>query len=105
VDRGRRGECPVLKLSIPVKRNACRELAHHPRVARPAALSGGNSRREACEDLAKNEGMIASFSRTFLSDLRVSMSDAEFDAMLAIAIEELFRASTHPETEARPTDA
>jgi fructose-bisphosphate aldolase class I len=68
-------------------------------------LSGGNSRREACEDLAKNEGMIASFSRTFLSDLRVSMSDAEFDAMLAIAIEELFRASTHPETEARPTDA
>ena len=49
--------------------------------------------------------MIASFSRTFLSDLRVSMSDAEFDAMLAIAIEELFRASTHPETEARPTDA
>jgi fructose-bisphosphate aldolase class I len=52
-------------------------------VVRVAALSGGYSRQKACEELAKNENMIASFSRALLSDFRVSMSDAEFDATLA----------------------
>jgi fructose-bisphosphate aldolase class I len=83
----------MLKLSIPVEDDFYRELIGHPRVARVAALSGGYSRREACERLARNPGMIASFSRALLSDLRVTMSDAEFDAALAEAIDEIYRAS------------
>ena len=83
----------MLKLSIPVEDDFYRELIAHPRVARVAALSGGYSRREACERLARNPGMIASFSRALLSDLRVTMSDAEFDAALAEAIDEIYRAS------------
>ena len=94
----------ILKLSIPVKPNAYRDLVHHPRVARLAALSGGYSRQTACEELAKNEGMIASFSRALLSDLRVSMSDAVFDATLARVINQIFRASTHLEEDVNSTE-
>ena len=47
----------------------------------------------ACEELAKNEGMIARFSRALLTDLRATMSDSEFDAALAQAIDEIERAS------------
>jgi fructose-bisphosphate aldolase class I len=68
--------------------------SQHPRVARVAALSGGYSRKEACEKLAQNREMIASFSRALLSDLRVTMTDEEFDAALARAIDEIYRAST-----------
>jgi fructose-bisphosphate aldolase class I len=74
-------------------------------VVRVAALSGGYTRQKACEELAKNEKMIASFRRALLSDLRVSMSDAEFDATLATAIDEIFRASTHPDTDESSTEA
>ena len=84
----------MLKLSIPVEPNSYRELMEHPRVARVAALSGGYGRREACEKLAQNPGVIASFSRALLSDLRVTMTDEEFDAALAQAIDEIYRAST-----------
>ena len=58
------------------------------------ALSGGFTRDEGCAELARNEGMIASFSRALLNDLRASMSDAEFDASLGEAIDAIHCAST-----------
>ena len=83
----------MLKLSIPAEANFYRDLVLHPRVARVVALSGGYSRTEACKELAKNEGMIASFSRALLTDLRVTMSDSEFDTALAQSIDEIQCAS------------
>ncbi|MEO5578212.1 MAG: class I fructose-bisphosphate aldolase, partial [Sphingomicrobium sp.] len=65
----------------------------HPRAARVVALSGGFSRDEACVELNKNRGMIASFSRALLSDLRADMSDGEFDAALGAAIDQISDAS------------
>lgn len=84
----------MLKLSIPVVPGFYRELVEHPGVLKVVALSGGYSRDEACAELAKNEGMIASFSRALLNELRVQMSDAEFDAELAASIDAIYRAST-----------
>ena len=85
----------MLKLSLPAEPNLFQPLVHHPRVLRVVALSGGFSRSEACRELAKNSGVIASFSRALLSDLRHQMSDAEFDAALGGAIDEIHAASTH----------
>lgn len=84
----------MLKLSLPVEPDAYRDLVDHPAVLKVVALSGGYSRDEACAELARNTGMIASFSRALLDGLRVDMSDAEFDAALAEAIEAIYRAST-----------
>jgi fructose-bisphosphate aldolase class I len=58
------------------------------------ALSGGYKRPEACVELAKNRGIIASFSRALLEDLRAGMSDDEFNASLGGAIDEIYAAST-----------
>jgi len=63
-------------------------------VVRVVALSGGYSRADACQRLARNHGMIASFSRALLEELRSSMSDATFNAALAQAIDEIYTAST-----------
>jgi fructose-bisphosphate aldolase class I len=63
-------------------------------MQRVVALSGGYPRAEACKRLAKNHGMIASFSRALIDGLTVSMSDAEFDAALKAAIDEIYTAST-----------
>ncbi|OJW69931.1 MAG: fructose bisphosphate aldolase [Sphingomonadales bacterium 63-6] len=87
------GQVVMLKLSIPVVANHYKALVDHPAVARVVALSGGYNRPDACAELAKNSGMIASFSRALLEDLRAGMSDAEFDAALASAIDEIYRAS------------
>ena len=84
----------MLKLSIPAKAGLYDSLVDHPRVVRVVALSGGFSRTEACAELAKNRGMIASFSRALLSDLRAQMSDDEFNAVLGQAIDEIYQAST-----------
>ncbi|MEP3224408.1 MAG: fructose bisphosphate aldolase [Parasphingorhabdus sp.] len=84
----------MLKLSIPAEANLYTSLVDHPRVARVVALSGGFSRDEACSELAKNRGMIASFSRALLQDLRHPMTDAEFDASLGEAIDQIHQAST-----------
>jgi fructose-bisphosphate aldolase class I len=88
------GQRVMLKLSIPAEANLFRPLVEHPKVLRVVALSGGFSRAEACRELAKNSGMIASFSRALLSDLRHSMSDDEFDRSLGTAIDEIYEAST-----------
>lgn len=84
----------MLKLTIPAETNLYAPLVDHPRVARVVALSGGFSRSEACERLAQNRGVIASFSRALLEDLRADMSDEEFDRVLGAAIGEICEAST-----------
>jgi len=84
----------MLKLSIPAQAGLFDPLVDHPRVLRVVALSGGYSRPDACHELARNRGMIASFSRALLEDLRHQMSDADFDAALTGAIDEIYSAST-----------
>ncbi len=88
------GRQVMLKLTLPEKPDLYLGLVDHKRVARVVALSGGYTRAEACKRLAANHGMIASFSRALVQDLRVSMSDAEFEAALVEAIDETYRAST-----------
>jgi fructose-bisphosphate aldolase class I len=87
------GQQVMLKLSIPAKAGFYTPLIHHPKVLRVVALSGGYSTDEACARLAQNPGMIASFSRGLLQDLRKSQSDAEFDAVLGKAIDKIAAAS------------
>jgi len=84
----------MLKLTIPDKPDLYAPIIAHKRVQRVVALSGGYTREEACRRLAANHGMIASFSRALVQDLRVSMSDAEFNKALAESIDEIFRGST-----------
>lgn len=84
----------MLKLSIPARPGTFDSVVDHPRALRVVALSGGYSRPEACAELAKNRGMIASFSRALLEDLRHGMSDEEFDRALGQAVDEIARAST-----------
>jgi fructose-bisphosphate aldolase class I len=83
----------MLKLSIPAEAGLFVPLVGHPKVLRVVALSGGFSREEACRELAKNPGMIASFSRALLSDLRHQQSDEEFNRTLGTAIDEIYEAS------------
>ncbi|MEO7247304.1 MAG: fructose bisphosphate aldolase [Novosphingobium sp.] len=84
----------MLKLSLPVVPGTFDPLVDHPNVLRVVALSGGYARPEACAELAKNRGIIASFSRALLQDLRFEMSDAEFDAALGSAIDGIYQGST-----------
>jgi fructose-bisphosphate aldolase class I len=88
------GEQIMLQLSIPAQAGLFAPLVDHPKVLRVVALSGGFSRAEACAELARNPGMIASFSRALLSDLRAGQSDEEFDRTLGGAIDEIHAAST-----------
>jgi len=84
----------MLKLSLPAEAGLFQPLIDHPTVLRVVALSGGFSRADACRELARNPGMIASFSRALLSDLRAQQSDEEFNRTLGTAIDEIYRAST-----------
>jgi len=84
----------MLKLSLPTEAGLFDPLVDHPRVLRVVALSGGYSRAEACRELARNRGVIASFSRALLEGLRHQMSDEEFDQSLGQAIDEIHAAST-----------
>ena len=83
----------MLKLSLPAEAGLFQSLVDHPKVLRVVALSGGFARPEACVELAKNPGIIASFSRALLEDLRHQMSDEEFNASLGGAIKEIHAAS------------
>jgi fructose-bisphosphate aldolase class I len=87
------GQQVMLKLSIPVEPGLFQPLVDHPKVLRVVALSGGFSREEACRELARNPGMIASFSRALLSDIRHEHSDEEFNRTLGGAIDEIYQAS------------
>jgi fructose-bisphosphate aldolase class I len=83
----------MLKLTIPEVDNFFAELVKHPRVLKVVALSGGYSRDEANKRLAKQNGMIASFSRALSEGLSAKQSDAEFNALLDKSIESIYQAS------------
>jgi fructose-bisphosphate aldolase class I len=83
----------MLKLSLPASPGTFEALVNHPKVLRVVALSGGYKRPEACAELAKNTGIIASFSRALLEDLRHQMNDGEFDAALGEAIDAIYEGS------------
>ncbi|MBM3703568.1 MAG: fructose bisphosphate aldolase [Actinobacteria bacterium] len=83
----------MLKLTLPSQSNFYRPLVEHPRVLRVVALSGGYSREDANAMLAKNDGVIASFSRALTEGLSAQQSAAEFDGVLDQAIESIYQAS------------
>lgn len=87
------GRQVMLKLSIPVKAGQYTPAIEHPNVLRVVALSGGYSTDDACAHLSKNPGMIASFSRGLLQDLRKGQSEDEFDGTLGKAIDQIAAAS------------
>jgi len=84
----------IVKLTLPETPDLYAAVAGHDRVERMVALSGGYSRAEACARLARNHDMVASFSRALLEDLRLQMTDAEFDSALRATIEQIYAAST-----------
>ncbi len=87
------GQQVMLKLTLPNVDNFYRELVEHPSVMRVVALSGGYTRDDANAKLARNNGMIASFSRALTEGLSDKQTDAEFNAILDAAIEGIFQAS------------
>jgi len=87
------GQQVMLKLTIPTVAGAYTELVQHPKVLRVVALSGGYSRDDSNALLAKNPGVIASFSRALTEGLSAQQSEAEFDTLLDQAIESIYQAS------------
>jgi fructose-bisphosphate aldolase class I len=87
------GQLVMLKLTLPSQDNLYTDCIRHPRVLRVVALSGGYSRAEANERLARQKGMVASFSRALTEGLTAQQSQAEFDAALDQAIESIYQAS------------
>lgn len=83
----------MFKLTIPTKADFYSDLIADSHVLRVLALSGGYSQKEANDLLAKNKGLIASFSRALAQDLNDAQSDAEFDAALKSSIEVIYAAS------------
>ncbi|WP_111510941.1 fructose bisphosphate aldolase [Mycobacterium kyogaense] len=87
------GQSVMLKLTLPTTDDLYRELVDHPKVVRVVALSGGYDRDQACDKLAANHGVIASFSRALTEGLTAQQSDEEFDATLDAAITAIAKAS------------
>lgn len=83
----------MFKLTIPTEDNLYADIMADPHVVRVVALSGGYSQADACAYLARNHGMIASFSRAFAQNLRVDMSDEAFDAEVKKAADMIYEAS------------
>ena len=83
----------MLKLTLPETDGFYAELVEHPKVLRVVALSGGYSREESNARLARNPGVIASFSRALTEGLSAQQTDGEFDASLDASIESIFQAS------------
>jgi fructose-bisphosphate aldolase class I len=83
----------MLKVTLPDVDDFYAELVDHANVLRVLALSGGYSRKEANAHLARNHGMVASFSRALTEGLSVQQSDEEFDAALDESIGSIFSAS------------
>ncbi len=93
LDRLSEGQDVMLKLTLPDVDGDHRELLDHPRVLRVAALSGGYSRGTAVDLLARNPGVIASFSRALTEGLTAQMSDTEFDEALDASVAAIYAAS------------
>ena len=83
----------MFKFTIPTEANLYLDLYNNPAVVRIVALSGGYSVDEACQKLADNTNMPASFSRALLQNLRAQQSDEEFNQTLSQAIEQIYQAS------------
>lgn len=83
----------MFKLTLPETDNFYRELVEHPRVLRVVALSGGYTREEANARLARNDGVVASFSRALTEGLHADQSDDEFNAALDASIQSIYEAS------------
>jgi fructose-bisphosphate aldolase, class I len=83
----------VLKLTLPEEDDYYREFVEHPQVVRVVALSGGYSRADANERLARNHGVIASFSRALTEGLQIDQTDEEFDSVLGTGITSIALAS------------
>jgi len=83
----------MLKLTLPTVDGFFQELVDHPNVVRVVALSGGYARDGANERLARNPGVIASFSRALTEGLSAQQSDDEFNAALDKAVESIYQAS------------
>jgi len=88
------GKQVMLKLTLPEEDDFYRDCIEHPNVLKVVALSGGYSREEANTRLARNHGMVASFSRALTEGLTAQQSDGEFNAMLDGTIESIFEASS-----------
>lgn len=87
------GQWVMLKLTLPTEDNAYFDFTTHPSVLKVVALSGGYHRADANEMLARQKGMIASFSRALTEGLSAQQSDAEFDLELDGAIQSIYEAS------------
>lgn len=87
------GEWVMLKLTLPEDDDLYADLVEHPRVLRVFALSGGYSRAEATERLARQHGVVASFARALMEGLQVAQTDDEFDRVLDRSIAEIYAAS------------
>jgi fructose-bisphosphate aldolase, class I len=87
------GQEVMLKLTLPDEDDFYRELVKHPRVLRVVALSGGYSRDEANARLARQHGVVASFSRALTEGLHADQSDEAFNAMLDAAVQSIYEAS------------
>jgi fructose-bisphosphate aldolase class I len=83
----------MLKLTLPDVDDLYADLVAHPKILRVVALSGGYTRQEANERLARQHGVVASFSRALTEGLTAQQSDAEFNGMLDRSIQEIFDAS------------
>jgi len=83
----------MLKLTLPEKDDLYAEFVRHPKVARVVALSGGYTREEGNRRLARNHGVVASFSRALVEGLSAKQSDAEYKALLDGSIQSIFEAS------------
>ncbi|SMY32118.1 Fructose-bisphosphate aldolase class 1 [Photobacterium malacitanum] len=83
----------MLKLTLPEQANLYSGLIAHKNVVKVVALSGGFPLMQACEKLAANNGIIASFSRVLTDDLFADQAQADFDAALAKTIEPIYQAS------------
>jgi fructose-bisphosphate aldolase class I len=87
------GQVVMLKLTLPVEDNFHRSLVEHPRVLKVVALSGGYSRDEANARLARNKGVVASFSRALTEGLRADQSDEAFTTLLDKSVQSIYEAS------------
>ena len=83
----------MLKLTLPDQANFFSKLVAHPRVIKVVALSGGYSREKANKMLSENAGVIASFSRALAEGLSAQQSDADFDKVLGVTVQEIYEAS------------
>jgi fructose-bisphosphate aldolase class I len=93
LDKLPEGQLVMLKLTIPDKDDLYADFIKHPRVLKVVALSGGYSRAEANQRLARQHGMVASFSRALTEGLSAQQSEPQFDAALDESIESIFQAS------------